>query len=196
MIDYDHVAVTRGQFKDKASGSNFGLIDRVRTKWKLRNRSNIRYGHDVILKKAVDVRVCETGILTIGNQCKFDDYCMILLTMPKPVVTIGDWVRVNRNTVIASKNSISIGSYTIIAPYCYIIDHEHGFEKNDIMLNQQAVLKDVHIGRDCWLGTGVKVLAGSRIGDGAIIGAGSVVSSEIPPNQIWAGVPARYIRDR
>jgi acetyltransferase-like isoleucine patch superfamily enzyme len=111
-------------------------------------------------------------------------------------VEIGDWVRVNRNTVIASKNSITIGSYTIIAPYCYIIDHEHGFEQDDIMLNQKAVLKQVKIGRDCWLGTGVKILGGSSIGDGAIIGAGSVVASEIPSNQVWAGVPARFIRER
>ncbi|MFC1891803.1 acyltransferase [Thermodesulfobacteriota bacterium] len=196
MIDYINIEVTRGRFKDKASNMNVSIKDRIRTSWALRDNKHIKHGKNIVFKKNVDIRICETGKLTIGNNCLFDDYSMLLLTMPNPEVSFGDWVVVNRNTCIAAKNRITIGSYTIIAPYCYIIDHEHGHDKDNLILNQKSVLKEVIIGRDCWLGTGVKVLGGAKIGDGTIIGAGSVVSSDIPPNQVWAGVPARYIKDR
>ena len=52
------------------------------------------------------------------------------------------------------------------------------------------------IGRDCYFGTGAIVLGGAHVGDGAVIGAGSVVTKDVPPYQMWAGNPARYIRDR
>ena len=116
--------------------------------------------------------------------------------MPHPRVQIGRWVFVGMNTVIACKNSIQIGDYTIFAPNCYIVDHEHGFAASDVILNQSSVLKTVLIGRDCYFGTGSIILGGVTIGDGAIVGAGSVVTGDVPAYEIWAGNPARFIRKR
>ncbi len=100
------------------------------------------------------------------------------------------------HTIIASKNFIKIGDYTVIAPFCYFIDHEHGFSPDDIILNQRSILKETKVGRDCYFGTGSVVLGGVTVGDGAIIGAGSVVTQNIPPYEIWAGNPARRIKRR
>ena len=55
--------------------------------------------------------------------------------------------------------------------------------------------KPVHIGNDCWFGASVTVCPGVTVGDGCVIGAGSVVTRDIPPNSFAAGVPCRVIRE-
>ncbi|MFH0883261.1 MAG: acyltransferase, partial [bacterium] len=85
---------------------------------------------------------------------------------------------------------------TIFAPRCYVIDHEHGIQGSDLIHNQKSSLKEVHIGRDCYFGTGAIVLGGVSIGDGAIIGAGSVVTRDVPAGEIWVGNPAKFVRNR
>ena len=192
-VDFEQVTINR--LKDKASPTDLNFRDRLRTWWLLRN-PRIRKGIHVTCKEGVEVSICETGHLAIGDYSFLHARCWLLLTMPHPHVAIGKWVFVGRNTIVAAKNRIAIGDYTVIAPNCYIIDHEHGFAPTDVILNQHSVLKEVAIGRDCYLGTGSVVLAGAAIGDGAIIGAGSVVTGNIPPYQIWAGNPARFIRMR
>jgi len=192
-VDFHSVSIKRN--KDKASPASLSFIDRLRSWWLLRD-PRITHGTGIVFKKGVEISVCDTGNLSIGDNSFFHAHCWLLLTKPHPKVDIGKWVFVGRDTIIASKNRITIGDYTVIAPRCYIIDTEHGFAPDDVILNQQSVLKKTHIGRDCYLGTGSTVLAGVRIGDGAIIGAGSVVKKDVPQYQIWAGNPASYIKNR
>ena len=192
-IDYQSVQINRLQ--DKASPAHKSPLDTIRSWWLL-SKKNITAGRQITLKKGVRIAMCKTGTLTIGDYCLFHDNCWLLLTMPHPIVHIGKWVHVGRNTIIAGKNKIFIGDYTIIAPNCYIIDHEHGFAPSNVILNQRSTLKEVNIGRDCYLGTGCIVLAGIQIGDGAVIGAGSVVTRNIPARQVWGGNPAHYIKER
>nr|MBF0222719.1 acyltransferase [Desulfobulbaceae bacterium] len=193
MINFDNVVIERKQ--DKASPCYLNIRDKLRSWWLLRN-PQISHGRNITLKERVEVSICHTGSLTIGDNCFFHARCWLLLTMPHPIVEIGKWVFVGRETIIASKNKIFIGDYTVIAPRCYIIDTEHGFAPDQVILNQQSVLKEVSIGRDCYLGTGTTVLGGVNISDGAIIGAGSVVTKDIPSYQVWAGNPARFVRNR
>ena len=53
----------------------------------------------------------------------------------------------------------------------------------------------VHIGKNCWLGAGVRVMPGVTIGDNSVIGAGSVVTKDIPPNVVAVGVPCKVLRE-
>ena len=57
-------------------------------------------------------------------------------------------------------------------------------------------IQKVKIGKDVWIGANAIVLKGITIGNGAILGAGSVVTKDIPPYEIWAGVPAKFIKER
>jgi acetyltransferase-like isoleucine patch superfamily enzyme len=84
----------------------------------------------------------------------------------------------------------------VIAPFCYVLDHEHGFSKQELILNQRSVLKETTIGRDCYLGTGCVILGGVHLGDGAIIGAGSIVTRDVPAYEMWAGNPAKFVKVR
>lgn len=180
---------------DPASPSNPLLIDKIRSLLTCKFKK-IDAGRGVVFKKNVEITMTDNAVLKVGDFSFFHEGVWLLLTKPKPVVSVGKNVTVGRQTIIAAKNSIVIGDYSVIAPRCYIIDHEHGFSPIELIHNQKSVLKETIIGRDCYLGTGTIVLAGTIIGDGSVIGAGSVVTKDIPPYQIWAGNPARYIKDR
>jgi acetyltransferase-like isoleucine patch superfamily enzyme len=97
----------------------------------------------------------------------------------------------------AYKGSIVIGRWVQIAPNCSFYPYNHGVKSGELIKKQALNTKGgIVIGDDAWLGVGVIVLDGSRIGRGAVIGAGSVVQSEIPDGAIAVGVPARVIKYR
>ena len=110
------------------------------------------------------------------------------------LIQIGDNVDIGNGTIIyASKcgGGVRIGSDTIIAAQCYIIDMDHGLHKDNLIRNQENTVKAISIGEDVWIAAGCKILKGSVIDDGAVIGAQSVVKGEIPENAIAVGVPAK-----
>jgi acetyltransferase-like isoleucine patch superfamily enzyme len=93
---------------------------------------------------------------------------------------------------------VSIGRYSMLAPRVAIVgaDHEYAEVGTPIIFAGRAVLPPTTIGRDVWLGYGVIVIAGVTIDDGTIVGAGSVVASDLPAGTICVGNPARPIRPR
>lgn len=114
----------------------------------------------------------------------------------EPSVITGANVFVGRNTYLGAWKPISIGSDTLIGAYCYIISGNHRFALPHLPIRTQGYDgASIVIGRNVWLGAHVIVLPGVTIGDNAVIGAGSVVTSPVAESEIWAGVPARRIRD-
>lgn len=172
-----------------------GLLDTVRTFY-YRLRYGLEIGVYSKICRHVDIRITSGGVLKIGNHTTIADYTFIQLTRPSPNVSIGDHTVVGRNCVIASKTELVIGNYVLIGPYCQINDHSHGMSRSDLIINQKAILSPVRIKDDVWLGAGVRVLPGVTLGEGSIIGAGSIVTRNIPDYEIWAGNPARFIRVR
>ena len=79
-----------------------------------------------------------------------------------------------------------------------IITRNHRFDRADIPMMEQGFEEErpVYIGNDVWIGDRVLILPGVHIGDGSIIAAGAVVTKDVPPHSIVAGVPARKIKDR
>lgn len=85
----------------------------------------------------------------------------------------------------------------MIAPSVSIRDTDHGFSRTDIpMMQQDLDTSPVCIGDDVWIGHGAIILKGVRIGDGAIVAAGAVVTRNVAPFSIVGGVPAREIAKR
>lgn len=94
--------------------------------------------------------------------------------------------------------TVQIGSDCMISEQCLIYSHNHKFDRKDIPIGEQGYQEDepVVIGDDVWVGGRVTILPGVHIGNGAIIGAGSVVTKDVAPHTIVAGNPARFIRAR
>lgn len=119
-----------------------------------------------------------------------------------PRIVIGNNVSASDNVHIACTNSLAIGTGTLIGSRVILSDHAHGVYQGDQQTSPevppaQRPLSNtgtVIVGENVWIGDGVAILAGAHIGDGAIIGANSVVTGVIPPRTIAVGAPARPIR--
>lgn len=113
-------------------------------------------------------------------------------------IVIGDNVNIGKDTVIyASKEGgVTIGNNSLIAAQCYIIDMDHGTKSGTLISTQSSSVEEVVIGEDVWLAANVTVLKGSKIGDGAVIGAKSLVKGEIPKDAIAVGIPAKVLKYR
>ena len=112
------------------------------------------------------------------------------------VIEICDGVVVNPFVRIAGVTSIRIGVNAAIASNCFITDHDHYAPdiSTSAVTNAQVIAAPTSIGDHAWLGEKVCVLKGVRIGEHSVIGAGSVVTRDIPAYSIAAGNPARVLR--
>jgi lipopolysaccharide O-acetyltransferase len=118
-----------------------------------------------------------------------------------PKLVIGNHVRVSHWSHIACTNSVNIGDHVLIGSKVIITDHNHGsFGANAISPAippaQRPLERDrfVNIGNNVWLGDGVVVCPGVTMGEGSVAGANAVVTMDVPPFTLVAGVPARPIR--
>jgi acetyltransferase-like isoleucine patch superfamily enzyme len=112
-------------------------------------------------------------------------------------VTIGDRTVINVNCRLDGNGILVIGNDVMIGPSTQIITASHSFDRLDIPMMYQGInVLPVSIGDDVWLGSNVIILPGVTIGNGAIIGAGSVVNKNVKSFNIVAGVPAKIIGTR
>jgi acetyltransferase-like isoleucine patch superfamily enzyme len=93
---------------------------------------------------------------------------------------------------------VSIGAYTMLGPGVMCVGSDHRFDLAGVpaIFAGRPQMQTTRIGRDAWIGARCIVLSGVTIGDGAIVAAGTVVSRDVPPCEVHAGVPNRKLRDR
>lgn len=135
----------------------------------------------------------------IGNHCTFEKNICFKYDgtwNQGPAIIIKDFVFIGAFCEFNISCGITIGSYCNIAAGCRFVDHDHGVKLGIPIGVQTAVKKEIVLEEDVWLGCNVVVLKGVKIGKGAVVGAGAVVTKSIPSNEIWAGVPARFIAKR
>ena len=135
----------------------------------------VKIGQRTHLHQEIIIETGEGGSLIIGEDTHIQPRCQFS----------------------AYKGSIKIGSNVQIAPFCAFYPYNHKFEVNKTIKDQSLSTKgDIVIEDDAWIGFGVIVLDGVRIGKGAVIGAGSVVRDSMPDYSIAAGIPARVVKMR
>ena len=93
---------------------------------------------------------------------------------------------------------VSIGDNVMMGPECLFYTSNHRIEATDIPMNKQGYdgLHPIIIGNDVWIGARVIILPGVHVGDGSVIGAGSVVIHDVEPYSVIAGNPAKLISKR
>lgn len=116
---------------------------------------------------------------------------------------LGKGLKMGRNSSIGAfsyigcSGQITIGDYVMIGPRCTMIAEQHNFSDiNEIMQKQGVTQKGINIDDNVWIGANVTILDGVTIKSGCVIGAGAVVTKSTEPNGVYAGVPARKIKER
>lgn len=110
-------------------------------------------------------------------------------------VSIGSYCHINERVFI---QGAKIGNYVMIAPGVSILNDSHINSKIDMPMIMQGMSKKISpvIGNDVWIGRNAVIMPGVSIGNGAIIGAGAIVTKDVEPYSVVGGVPARIIKKR
>ena len=140
--------------------------------------------------------VVNDGRMVIGERVRLSGSRapLELATGVDGTLEIGVGTFINFGTSIVATQHIVIGANCQIGPYCMVMDNSYHRIEPD-RRNETPPSDPVIIGDNVWLGARTIVLPGVRIGDHAVIGAGSVVTQDVPSRTLAAGVPARVIRD-
>jgi acetyltransferase-like isoleucine patch superfamily enzyme len=153
-----------------------------------------RLGRKVTIGRAC--RFERPWCLRLGDRVTIEDHVWIKVVSDEAMVDIGHHVFVGRGSQLDVMQQVTIGDHSVMAPHCFVVDHEHGIRADRRIDEQPCEPAAVAIGRDVWLGARVSVLAGARIGDGVVVGAHAVVKGILASGAIAVGIPARAIRFR
>ena len=135
------------------------------------------------------------GKIRIGSHCRI--HKGVIISTYGGSIHIGDKVSVNPYTILYGHGGLDVGDYSRIAAHCVVIPSNHIFEKRDMLIGSQGSRSEgISIGKDVWLASGVKVLDGANIADGCVIAANAVFRGGAEPYSVYAGIPAKKIKER
>lgn len=145
----------------------------------------VSYSRGGKIAKKIKAYCASKFLVHVGKDVNIEKGAMLTSTME-----IGDRSGVGINARMHGK--VIIGEDVMMGPECIIYTSNHAFDRTDIPMSKQGRTeeKPVIIGNDVWIGGRVIILPGVHIGNGAIIGAGSVVTKDVPDYAIVAGNPA------
>lgn len=135
------------------------------------------------------------GRLEVGAQALLEPG--VWLTAPGSArIRIGEGTFLNLGVTIAALELVEIGDHCMFANGCFITDADHRFDDPREPVPWQGFTRKgpTHVGDNVWCGAHVVITSGVSIGERCVIGANSVVRSDIPPFSVAAGVPARVLR--
>jgi acetyltransferase-like isoleucine patch superfamily enzyme len=141
--------------------------------------------------------------LTCGKHTSIGPYNVIFISgmdangNPTKLI-LGDYSTIGeQNNIRAGGGSIIIGAHCRISQQVSIVSSDHGIGKDKLIREQGWTSKgDIIIEDDVWIGCSSQILAGVRIGKGAVIAAGSLVNKDVPEYAVVAGVPAKIVKYR
>lgn len=136
--------------------------------------------------------------ITLEGDVALDDGVVLLCSgtprNDKLVIRSGTYV--NRYTIFDAHWKLEVGRDVMIGPHCYFTDADHGSEPDRSVKAQPMKHSPLIIEDEAWIGAHATLLPGVRVGHGAIVAAGSVVTHDVPAMAIVAGVPAKVRRFR
>lgn len=172
---------------------------------------NVNFGANVVVRNP--------NKIDIGDNVIIDDNCLLdAKGRRNNGITIEDGVFVGRNSILSCKNGdiiirqnanigfnceifsgrrVEVGEGVLMAAYGYLIGGDHDADASDVSVTEQgSTSHGIMVEPGAWLGAAALVRDGVNIGSHAIVGAGAVVTHDVPEYAVAAGVPARVLRDR
>jgi len=136
------------------------------------------------------VRRMKRSFKSCGERVYISPKCFI---WSEDCLEVGNDVCIHAFTYIFAVGGVKIGNGAMISSNCSITSITHPIESAK-RFAEEEITKPVIIGKNTWLGMGVVLLPGITIGDDSIVGAGSVVTKDVPPKSIVVGNPAKVLR--
>lgn len=166
-------------------------LNRIRTDFEFARRS-------AYCRRPINGNVLEalrSGRLTLGPHVHCEPNAWIAVGDDARMI-IGEGTFLNQNVMVAAVDRVEIGAHCMFANGCFVTDGDHRFDDPDLPVPWQGFTSKgpTIIGDNVWCGANVVVTSGVTIGERCVIGAGSVVTRDIPSFSVAAGAPARVLR--
>ena len=164
----------------------------VNARWALRKADHV--GTRVRLRGRP--KVTNLGRMTIGDRVQLVSTIatLELVSDREGLLEIGERTLVNFGCSLVATDHVQIGAHCHIGPYTMMLDNDYHRVEPERRL-ERPPSKPIIVGENVWIGARVIVMSGVTIGKDSCVGAGSVVTSDVPPRSLVAGVPARFIKE-
>jgi acetyltransferase-like isoleucine patch superfamily enzyme len=191
----------RGMVKRISFGKSSGLV-LIGKGVRILYSHNLFVGKNFVVEDYCEINCLATKQIRAGDKVTIGKYAII---RPSNIYggDIGEGLLIGNNSnigpysYIGCSGFIEIGNNVMISPRVSIYSENHNYPMTAIPMKDQGVTRSfVKIEDDCWIAANSVILAGITIGRGSVVAAGSVVTKDVPPYSIVAGVPATIIKKR
>lgn len=134
--------------------------------------------------------------IQIGSETTFGPYVYVTCQNDKGYLRIGYRCEINPFSVFLCGNGIEIGNHVLLSPGVKIITSTNTYEPNWLIASNPHIGDKVIIEDNVYIGTGVIILPGIKIGSGSVVGAGALVTKDVPPGVVAYGMPCRVVKKR
>lgn len=154
---------------------------------------DVVFGENVSVGRWVKIAVTDGGEVHIGDNTHIGAHSVIVAKRGR--IVIGKNTFIGPQTFVVAQEEIIIGEDCLVAERISIRDQEHSTKLDSVPFRSQGSLtRPIHIGRNVWIGANCIVTSGVTVGDSSVIGAGAVVTRDIPTGCLAVGIPAKVIR--
>lgn len=185
-------------------GFLYRLILRMDGMAAIENNVRLRFANHITLKNGVYLdqgsylHACPAGI-EIGEETIVMHGAVLHVYnfrgLPHSGIKIGRESLIGEYSIIRGQGGVTIGDRVFTSPFTQIIAVNHIFDDPERpFIHQGITAQGIVIEDDCWLGAGAVITDGVRVGKGSVVAAGAVVTKDVPPHSVVAGVPAKVIK--
>jgi acetyltransferase-like isoleucine patch superfamily enzyme len=166
---------------------------------RLRYADHIRLGRGVYLDEGTYLHACPRGIDIGAGTIVMHGAVLHVYNfrdIPHSGIKIGQNSLIGEYTVIRGQGGVTMGDRVYTSPFTQIIAVNHVFDDPERPFVEQGITAEgIVIEDDVWLGASAVIMDGVRVGKGAVVAAGAVVTKDVPPHTVVAGIPAHPIRN-
>jgi acetyltransferase-like isoleucine patch superfamily enzyme len=163
--------------------------------------NHLSVGRNVLIGDGVFMNCYGGRGVTLGDNVRLREGGWIQvtshLTNPGEGLVVGRDTYIGPQSILGAGGFVSIGANVTLGARVQILAEDHRFEATDIPIGEQGVTRTGIVLEDgCWIGNNAIILDAVTVGEGAVVGAGAVVTRDVPPGSVVAGNPARPIESR